>query len=110
MSIAPDLAPVGETASAREAQRTLIAAGINHALHDGYTDLIYVLLPVWQGEFGLGFAALALLRSLYNGALAALEMPSSPLAQRLGARTVLVLGTLLSAAGYALAGASGGLI
>ncbi len=83
---------------------------MNHALHDGYTDLIYVLLPVWQAEFGLDYVALALLRSLYNGALAALQMPASRLAQSLGARTVLMLGTLLSALGYAVAGASGGLI
>ncbi|MFE1601046.1 MFS transporter [Methylobacterium sp. ID0610] len=98
-----------DDASAQEARRTLVATGINHALHDGYTDLLYVLLPVWQGEFALGYAALALLRSLYNGALAALQMPSSHLAERLGARPVLLLGTLLSAGGYALAGASGGL-
>ena len=110
MPLAPELTASLEATPTHDARRTLVAAGINHALHDGYTDLIYVLLPVWQGEFGLGFAALALLRSLYNGALAALQMPSSHLAQRLGARTVLVLGTLLSAAGYALAGASGGLI
>ncbi|MER2266965.1 MFS transporter [Methylobacterium oxalidis] len=110
MSSAPDLAPSLEAAPSHEARRTLMAAGINHALHDGYTDLIYVLLPVWQSEFGLGYAALALVRSLYNGALAALQMPSSQLAQRLGARAVLVFGTLLSACGYALAGASGGLI
>ena len=29
-----------------------VASGA-HALHDGYTDLIYVMLPVWQAEFGL---------------------------------------------------------
>lgn len=28
------------------ARRTLAAAGAVHALHDGYTDLIYILLPV----------------------------------------------------------------
>ena len=105
----PDLTESPEDPPAPEARRTLAAAGLNHALHDGYTDLIYVLLPVWQGEFGLGYAALALLRSLYNGALAALQMPASHLAHHLGARTVLVLGTLLSAGGYALAGASGSL-
>ncbi|MCJ2037239.1 MFS transporter [Methylobacterium sp. J-068] len=97
-------------APAPEAGRTMVALGINHALHDGYTDLIYVLLPVWQAEFALGYAALALLRSLYNGALAALQMPASRLAEHLGARTVLVLGTLLSAGGYGLAGASGSLV
>ena len=115
MPEAPDLTStfipsIREPAQIPEARRTLVALGINHALHDGYTDLLYVLLPVWQQEFALGYAALALLRSLYNGALAALQMPASQLAERLGARTVLVLGTLLSAAGYALAGASGSLI
>ena len=99
-----------KTIPRQEARRTLAAAGVNHALHDGYTDLIYVLLPVWQAEFGLDYVALAFLRSLYNGALAALQMPASRLARTLGARTVLVLGTLLSAAGYAIAGASGGLV
>ena len=29
-----------------------------HALHDGYTDLIYVMLPIWQAEFGLSYAAI----------------------------------------------------
>jgi hypothetical protein len=82
---------------------------VNHALHDGYTDLIYVLLPVWQAEFGLAYTSLALVRTLYTGMLAALQMPSAALASVLGARIVLVLGTLLSATGYAWAGVSGGL-
>lgn len=90
--------------------RTLAVVGVNHALHDGYTDMIYVLLPVWQAEFGLGYVALALLRSLYVGALAGLQMPAAALARGLGARSVLALGTLLSAGGYALAGTSGGLV
>lgn len=110
--MAPASNPTASIASASpgEARRTLAVTGVNHALHDGYTDLIYVLLPVWQAEFGLDYVALALLRTLYNGALAALQMPASRLAQSLGARIVLMLGTLLSALGYAVAGASGGLI
>ena len=112
MTAASDLAAPHDAApatNAADARRTLVAAGVNHALHDGYTDLIYVLLPVWQAEFALGYAALALLRTLYSGTLAALQMPATALARRLGARTVLVLGTGVSAGGYALAGASGGL-
>ena len=35
---------------ASDARRTLLVAGVAHALHDGYTDLIYVLLPVWQAD------------------------------------------------------------
>jgi len=92
-----------------EARRTLLGASLSHALHDGYTDMIYVLLPVWQVEFALGFGALAALRGLYTGTMAALQIPAGRLAERLGERAVLVVGTLLSALGYALAGFSGGL-
>ena len=38
-----------------------------HALHDGYTDLVYVMLPIWQAEFGLGFAALGLMKTVFSG-------------------------------------------
>ena len=98
-------------AAARQAHapRTLAVAGVAHALHDGYTDLIYVLLPVWQAEFALGYGALAFVRSLYTGAMAGLQIPVGRVAERFGARTVLALGTALAAAGYALAGFSGGL-
>jgi MFS transporter, FSR family, fosmidomycin resistance protein len=92
------------------AQRTLLLGSLAHALHDGFTDMIYVLLPVWQAEFALDYVALAILRALYVGVLAALQVPSAHLARHLNARTVLVLGTLLSAVGYALAGLSGGLV
>ena len=81
------------------ARRTLVMAGLAHALHDGFTDMIYVLLPVWQVQFALGYGALAVLRALYVGALAVLQVPSGHLARHLNARTVLVLGTLLSAGG-----------
>jgi FSR family fosmidomycin resistance protein-like MFS transporter len=90
--------------------RTLVLAGLAHALHDGFTDMIYVLLPVWQAQFALGYSALAVLRALYVGALAALQVPSGHLARHLNARTILMLGTLLSAAGFASAGLSGGLV
>jgi FSR family fosmidomycin resistance protein-like MFS transporter len=89
------------------ARRTLAIAGLAHALHDGYTDAIYVLLPVWQTEFALGYGALALLRGLYAGAMAALQIPAGRLAEQLGGRMVLALGTALVGVGYALAGLSG---
>ncbi|RTL50741.1 MAG: MFS transporter [Bradyrhizobiaceae bacterium] len=92
------------------ARRTLLVAGLAHALHDGFTDLIYVMLPVWQTEFGLSYAALAVLRGLYAGAMAALQVPSGFLTRRFGGRAILALGTAMAAAGYTLAGLSGGLI
>jgi MFS family permease len=92
------------------ARRTLIVACLAHALHDGYTDLIYVLLPVWQAEFGLGYGMVALLRGVYAGSMAGLQIPAGRLAQRIGGRTLLAAGTALAAIGYGLAGFSGGLL
>ena len=91
------------------ARRTLAVAGTAHALHDGYTDLIYVLRPLWQAEFGLGYGMLAALRGLYAGVMAALQLPSGWLAERMDGRVVLAVGTALAAAGYALAGFTGSL-
>lgn len=109
MSSARALSPLTAGALLRkDARRTLAVAGLAHALHDGYTDLIYVLLPVWQAEFGLGYGLLALLRGLYAGNMAALQIPAGRLAERLGGRTILALGTALAALGYVLAGFSGG--
>jgi MFS family permease len=87
------------------------AAGVAfgaHALHDGYTDLIYVMLPIWQNEFGLGFAALGLMKTVFSGTLASFQIPSGFLAERFGAPIVLALGTALAGFGYCLAGLSNG--
>ncbi len=91
-------------------RRTLTVAGIAHALHDGYTDLIYLLLPLWQAEFGLGYGELAALRGLASGTMAVFQVPAGRLAERWGTPLVLALGTALAAGGYGLAGASGGLL
>ena len=88
-------------------RRVLGVACGAHALHDGYTDLIYVLLPVWQTEFALSYAALGALRMLYTGAMAGLQVPASLVAARLGTPTVLALGTLLAACAYLSIGLGG---
>ena len=93
------------------ARRALAGACAAHALHDGYTDLIYLLLPIWQSEFGLDYAALAMLRGLYAGVMAVVQVPVGHMAaRRFGPRSLLVAGTLLAAGGYALAGFSGSLL
>ena len=84
--------------------------GVNHALHDGFSDLIYVLLPVWQVEFVLSYSLLALMRGIYSGAMAGLQIPVGRIAERIDAKALLALGTALSALGYFLAGLSGGVI
>src|SRR5262245_3570803 len=95
-------------ASARDAtvdspvakRKTLVAASGAHVLHDGYTDLLYVLLPIWQSQFGLGFAEVGLLRALYMGAMASLQIPAGLLAERLGPKAVLIGGTAIAATGF----------
>jgi MFS family permease len=105
------------TAEAETAQRdrarsarTLAVTGINHALHDGYTDVIYVLLPIWQSEFALSYGLLAVLRGLYAGAMAGLQIPVGRIAERIDGKIILLFGTVLSALGYVLAGMSGGIV
>ncbi len=80
-----------------------------HALHDGYTDLIYVMLPIWQHEFGLGYAALGLMKTVFSGTLAGFQIPAGFVAERFGPPVVLALGTALAGIGYVFAGFSGGI-
>jgi MFS transporter, FSR family, fosmidomycin resistance protein len=93
-----------------EQRRTASVAGVAHALHDGYTDLIYIMLPLWQAEFGLTYAALGLLRSAFVGAMASLQIPAGYLSERFGAAIVLALGTALAGIGYCSAGLSTGFV
>jgi FSR family fosmidomycin resistance protein-like MFS transporter len=93
---------------AAPAQRTMAVACGAHILHDGYTDLLYVLLPLWQVEFGLGYAEIGLLRAFYVGAMAGFQVPAGMIAERLGGPLILGLGTALAGIGYLAAGASVG--
>jgi MFS transporter, FSR family, fosmidomycin resistance protein len=94
-------------ARAEERRAAGVACGA-HALHDGYTDLIVVMLPIWQAEFGLGYAELGLMRGLFAGTMAAFQIPAGLVADRLGTPMVLAGGTALAGLGYCLAGASAG--
>src|SRR5258708_11016920 len=89
-------------------RRTLVTASGVHALHDGYTDLLYVLLPIWQAQFGLGYAEIGMLRALYVGAMAGLQLPAGLIAERLGGKITLAAGTAVAAAGFLVAGIGDG--
>ena len=83
-------------------RRSLAGACLAHFLHDGYTDQLYALLPVWQPEFGLSYAGLAVVRALYYGPMAGLQVPADRFFARFGARFALALATFIAAAGYLL--------
>lgn len=93
---------------ARRPVTVLRATCGTHFLHDGFSDFIYVLLPVWAREFGLSYAEAGLLRSVYTGGMAALQVPSSLLAERWGEGRLLALATALTSLGFLVAGMAGG--
>jgi MFS family permease len=90
-------------------RKTLAICGSVHALHDGFTDLLNVLYPLLQAQFGLSYAAIGALKAVYSGAMAAGQIPSGWLAGRLGSVVVLAGGTGVVALGYGLAGVTGAL-
>jgi MFS transporter, FSR family, fosmidomycin resistance protein len=96
-----------DNADKRDEKRAISVASGAHALHDGYTDLIYVMLPIWQAEFGLSYAAVGLLRGLFAGTMAGFQIPASHLSERYGTAAVLAGGTALAGVGYCIAGLSG---
>lgn len=102
----PSLSPP-DPASVR--RRSLVAGCGAHAVHDGLTDVIYVLLPIWQAQFGLSYAQVGLLRGAYAGMMAGFQLLASRAAARWGRERLLVGGTALAGLAYLLAGQAGGL-
>ncbi|UVL27403.1 MFS transporter [Pseudomonas donghuensis] len=90
-------------------RRSLFAASMAHAVHDGLTDVIYVLLPLWQAQFALSFAQVGLLRGAYAGMMAGLQLLASRAAKRWGRERLLVGGTALAGLAYLVAGQASGL-
>ena len=90
-------------------RKTLAVCGGAHALHDGFTDLLNVLYPLLQAQFGLSYAAIGALKSVYSGSMASGQIPSGYLARRFGGVRVLACGTALIAVGYGFAGFAGSL-
>jgi hypothetical protein len=103
--------PARETDEQNKKRRALGVACAGHVLHDGYTDLIWVALPIWQAEFALSYAAVGTLRMIYSGTMAGLQIPAARVAERLGearcwrlARLCAAYATPWSASGTASGG------
>ncbi len=92
----------------RRARATLATTCTAHFLHDGFADLLYVLLPVWTGAFSLSLAQAGLLRSVYSGAMSAFQIPAGLLAERFGEGRLLAIGTAAVGAGFVAASLAGG--
>ena len=88
----------------------LFAASTIHFLHDGFSETLYVFLPLWASEFGLSFSQVGLIRTAYTGGMSAFQIPAGFLAERFGERRILALGTAVTALGFIAAGCAGGFI
>jgi MFS family permease len=80
-------------------KRTLATCCATHTLHDGLSDVTYVLLPLLAQTFGLSLAQVGMIRSAHRVAMASFQIPAGLIAERFGERNLLALGTLT--AGFA---------
>ncbi len=78
---------------------SLGAASAIHFLHDGFSDLLYLLLPVWQAELALSLSQVGAIKSCFSGMMAAAQVLFGLISERFGERTLLAL---MTAAGCAL--------
>ena len=99
-------APSTANKPAQSKARVLWIACGAHALHDGFTDALYVLLPLWQAQFALSYAAIGMLRALYTAVMAGLQVPMAGAAQCISGAKILAVGTAAAGAAYLLLGAS----
>jgi len=61
----------------RSRARAVLATACSiHFVHDGFSDILYVLLPLWATEFRLTFAQVGLIRTVYSGGMAAFQIPA----------------------------------
>jgi FSR family fosmidomycin resistance protein-like MFS transporter len=75
-------------------RRVLAFASVMHVWSDLFFALLVPLLPAIKEDLGLSFAEVGLLRSLFTGATAILQIPAGILAESAGEFWLLILGNL----------------
>ena len=94
----------------RRRRRILGVSCSTHFAHDGFTDLIVLLLPLWQAEFALSLAQVGAISSTHHGAMTIGQLPAGLASERWGERRILVLGTILVGLGFCLLQFAGGVL
>jgi MFS family permease len=69
-------------------------------MHDGFSDVSYVLLPLLAQTFGLSLSQVGMIRSAHRVAMAAFQLPAGLVAERFGERNLLALGTLIAGCAF----------
>ena len=89
-------------------KRTLSTCCTAHILHDGLSDVSYVLLPILAQSFNLSLVQVGVIRSAWRAATAIFQTPVGMAAERLGARNLLAVGTAASGLAFIALGQSAG--
>jgi MFS transporter, FSR family, fosmidomycin resistance protein len=85
-------------------RRSLASCCTAHTLHDGLSDVTYVLLPLLAQTFGLTLSQVGLIRSAHRTAMAVFQIPAALVAERVGERNLLALGTFVAGAAFVALG------
>ena len=94
--------------SQRSPRRVLSLCCATHWLHDGLSDVNYVLLPILAQAFNLPLVQVGLLRSAWRAATSLFEIPAGFMAERFGVSNLLALGTACSGLAFIALGYSEG--
>jgi MFS transporter, FSR family, fosmidomycin resistance protein len=81
-------------------KRALATCCAAHTLHDGLSDLTYVLLPLLAQTFGLSLTQVGMIRAAHRTAMAAFQIPAGLVAERFGERNLLACGTAIAGAAF----------
>jgi MFS transporter, FSR family, fosmidomycin resistance protein len=102
-------APVAVLArhSLEQRQLILLMCCVLHAVHDGYTSAMYLLLPLLAADLHLSYAQVGLLKTLVSGGQSLFQLPGGMVAERLGERRMLALGLAVLSGAFLLLAPSG---
>ena len=89
-------------------RRTLTSAGACHLVHDGYTDVLYVLVPLWAIAFDLSLTETGWLLTANLLVMGLGQLPVGLLGERFGERIPLVVGTALAGIAFIALGTANG--
>ena len=73
-------------------QVVLLLCCVMHAIHDGYTSAMYLLLPLIATDLQLSYAQVGFLKTLISGGQSLFQLPGGIIAERVGERRMLALG------------------
>ena len=99
---------IGTPSSRRHYVSVMGIVGSGHALSHFFMLALPPLFPVLKAEFGVSYAALGLLITLFNIATSFTQLPAGFLVDRIGSKKMLVSGLLISGISFCLIGSASG--